>query len=46
MHKEGISKICIFGFLRLKSSNLEVWKKWDVDVEMSLCLRGYKYLVK
>ncbi len=46
MCKEGMCQICLFGFLRSKSSNLEVHKKWDVDVEMSPYLRRYKYLVK
>ncbi len=42
MHEEGICPIWIFGFLRSKSSNLEVWKKWGVDVEMSPYLFGKK----
>ena len=44
--KEGICQIWIFGFLRSKRSNLEVQKKWGVNVEMSLYLRRHKYLVK
>ncbi len=46
MSKEGIYQIWILGFLRSKRSNLEVWKKWGVDVEMSLYLRRCKYLWK
>ncbi len=46
MCKEGICQIWNFGFLRSKRSNLEVWKKWGVNVEMSPYLRRYKYLVK
>ncbi len=36
MRKEFV-KFEFFGFLRSKRSNLEVWKKWGVDVE-SLCI--------
>ncbi len=32
MCEEGICQIWIFGFLRSKRSNLEVQKKWGVDV--------------
>ncbi len=32
MHEEGICQIWILGFLRSKRSNLEVQKKWGVDV--------------
>ncbi len=46
MHEEGICQIWILGFLRSKRSNLEVWKKWGVNVKMSLYLRRHKCLVK
>ncbi len=46
MHQEGFCKLWILGFLRSKSSNLEVWKIWVMDVEMDLYLRKYKNLVK
>ncbi len=46
MRKEGICQIWNFVFLRSKSSNLEVQTKWGIDVEISLYLRRYKYLVK
>ncbi len=46
IRKEGFCQILSFGVLRSKSSNLEVQKKWGVDVEMSPYLRRYKYLVK
>ncbi len=34
-----------FWVSEVKSSNLEVQKKWGVNVEMSPYLRKYKYLV-
>ncbi len=46
MLEEGICQVGIFGFLRSKSSNLEVQKIWGVDVEMALYLTKYKYLVR
>ncbi len=36
--KEGICKVLIFGFMRSKSSNLDVWKIWGVDPKMGLYL--------
>ncbi len=45
MCKEGICQIWIFRFLRSKRLNLEVQKKWGMDIEMSLYLRKCKYFV-
>ncbi len=41
MCKEGICQIWILRFLRSKRSNLEVWKKWGVNAEMSPYLRRH-----
>ncbi len=46
MHQEGFWELLILGFLRSKSSNLEVWKIWGTDVKMALYLKKYKNLVK
>ncbi len=35
-----------FGVLQVKSSNLEVWKVWGMDIEIAPYLRKYKNLVK
>ncbi len=45
MLKEGIYEVQIFGFMRSKSSNLEVWKIWGVDVEMALFLCRYNFVL-
>ncbi len=44
MLKEGICEVQIFGFMRSKSSNLQVCKIWCVDVEMGLYLSKYNFL--
>ncbi len=43
--QEGFQELWIFEFFRAKSSNLEKWKIWGMDIEMALYLRKYKNLV-
>ncbi len=46
MLQKAIWKVQCFGFKRTKSSNLEVWKTWGVEVEIGPYLWRYKYFVK
>ncbi len=46
MLEERIWEVQFFGFVRSNSSNLEVWKIYGLDVEISPHLWRYKYFVK
>ncbi len=46
MLEEGICEVWILGFMRSKSSNLEVQIIWGIDVEMGPYLWRHKYFVK